>query len=198
MLTVAVSISAGVAAIASATPDLVEHRVVIGLVFIALITMANLRGVKESGRVFAVPTYVYVVILGSLIGYGLFGFDVGDLQALPVNEEALQSSPRARTPHRGHPLRPDAGVLLGRRGPDRRRGHLERRAVFKPPESKNASRTLIAMVAILGAFFLGISVLAHHLSPPSTSDETVLSIWAARCSATACSTSSSRPPPPPS
>ena len=83
VLTVAVSVSAGVAAIVSAKPDLVEHRVEIGLVLVALLTVANLRGVKESGQVFAIPTYVYIVILGALIIWGLFDFYFGDLARPP-------------------------------------------------------------------------------------------------------------------
>src|SRR3954447_24293599 len=73
VLTVAVSISAGVAAIISIpeVEGLREHRVALGLALIALITLLNMRGVKESGRVFAIPTYIYMVILGALIVYGL-------------------------------------------------------------------------------------------------------------------------------
>ena len=74
ILTVAVSISAGVAAIVSipAFQDLAQHRVALGLVLIALISLANLRGIKESGRIFAVPTYIYIGILAALVSYGLF------------------------------------------------------------------------------------------------------------------------------
>src|SRR4051794_20664166 len=73
ILTVAVSISAGVAAITSipAFNGLVDQKVAIGLVLIGLITVVNLRGVKESGRVFAVPTYIYIVVLSALVAYGL-------------------------------------------------------------------------------------------------------------------------------
>src|SRR3954466_757499 len=73
ILTVAVSISAGVAAIVSLPQfqGLVNQRVLLGLILIAVITVANLRGVKESGRVFAVPTYIYIVSITLLVGYGL-------------------------------------------------------------------------------------------------------------------------------
>src|SRR4051812_31954408 len=89
VLTVAVSVSAGVAAITSAFPELRDQRVVICLGFIVLLTVMNLRGVKESGRVFAVPTYVYVVALGLLLTIGLSRSIWGHLDALPVNHEAL-------------------------------------------------------------------------------------------------------------
>jgi amino acid transporter len=74
ILTVAVSISAGVAAIVSipAFQDLQKHRVALGLILILGISLANLRGIKESGRIFAVPTYIYIAILGALVSYGLF------------------------------------------------------------------------------------------------------------------------------
>src|SRR4249919_2112131 len=74
ILTVAVSISAGVAAIVSIPEfhDLEEHRVLLGLVLIAFISIANLRGIKESGRVFAAPTYIYIVSLSALVLYGLY------------------------------------------------------------------------------------------------------------------------------
>jgi amino acid transporter len=74
ILTVAVSISAGVAAIVSipAFSDLQKHRVALGLILILGISLANLRGIKESGRIFAVPTYIYIAILGALVSYGLF------------------------------------------------------------------------------------------------------------------------------
>src|SRR4029079_9902668 len=73
VLTVAVSLSAGVAAIVSipSFASLGEHRVELGLLLIALITLANMRGVKEAGRLFAVPTYVYMFLLFGLLGYGL-------------------------------------------------------------------------------------------------------------------------------
>src|SRR5439155_1236252 len=80
ILTVAVSISAGVAAIVSlpAFHGLENSRVLLGLGLIALITLANLRGLKESGTVFAVPTYLYIATIGSLVLYGLYRTYFGD------------------------------------------------------------------------------------------------------------------------
>ncbi len=89
VLTVAVSVSAGVAAITSAFPSTQELRVPMCIFFVALMTVGNLRGVKESGRLFAGPTYVYVFALSSLILVGLFRSYFGNLGALPVNQEAL-------------------------------------------------------------------------------------------------------------
>ena len=126
VLTVAVSVSAGVAAIVSAVPELVDHRVEIGLVLIALLTVANLRGVKESGQVFAIPTYVYILILGTLMVWGLVDFYFGNLTALPTNEAGpSRVHPRqgGRGAVGGDPLRPDAGLLIGCGGPHRCRSH---------------------------------------------------------------------------
>jgi amino acid transporter len=177
ILTVAVSISAGVAAITSAVPELREHRVGLGLALIALITLANLRGLKEAGTLFAAPTYLYIVSLGGLILYGLFRSFTGDLNPLPVNEEALAE------------FTPTSGVLVGvtifalmrafSSGAVALTG-VEAISIavpaFKHPAPKNAAKTLVAMVTILGAFFFGISVLAHRLRPTLSEDETILSI----------------------
>ncbi len=176
VLTVAVSVSAGVAAIVSAVPGLLTHRVELGLALIVLVTVANLRGVKESGRVFAIPTYVYIFALGGLIAYGLFDYYFGDLQALPPDPEALaEFTKQAVLP----------GVTLFTLMRAFSSGAVALTGVeaisnavpaFRRPEAKNAARTLIVMVAILGTYFLGISILAQNLRPTLHEDETILSI----------------------
>ncbi|MGH9267870.1 MAG: APC family permease, partial [Acidimicrobiales bacterium] len=176
VLTVAVSISAGVAAIVSAAPSLVGHRVGLGLVLIGLITVANLRGIKESGQVFAIPTYVYILALGGLIVWGLFDFYFGDLDPLPVNEEALREFTG------GAAL---SGVTLFVLMRAFSSGAVALTGVeaisnavpaFRRPESKNAATTLMLMVGILGVYFVGISVLAQNLRPTLNEEETILSI----------------------
>jgi amino acid transporter len=177
ILTVAVSISAGVAAITSAVPELREHRVGLGLALIGLITLANLRGLKEAGTIFAAPTYLYILSLGGLILYGLFRSFTGSLDPLPVNEEHLA----AFTPASGAL----AGVTVIALMRAFSSGAVALTGVeaisiavpaFKPPAAKNAAKTLVAMVTILGSFFFGISVLAHRLRPTLSEDETILSI----------------------
>jgi amino acid transporter len=177
VLTVAVSISAGVAAITSAVPELREHRVGLGLALIGLITLANLRGLKEAGTIFAAPTYVYILALGGMILYGLFRSFTGSLDPLPVNEEQLVH------------FTPESGVFAGvtifalmrafSSGAVALTG-VEAISIavpaFKNPAPKNAAKTLVAMIAILGSFFFGISVLAHRLRPTLSEDETILSI----------------------
>src|SRR5207302_3017573 len=79
VLTVSVSIAAGVAALTSIFPDLFDYRVAVGLGFVVLLTLGNLRGIRESGTIFSAPTYVYLVAIVGLLGYGLFRYATGTL-----------------------------------------------------------------------------------------------------------------------
>ena len=175
VLTVAVSISAGVAAIISlpAFRHLEPHRVAIALLLIAVITVANLRGVKESGRVFAIPTYVYIVTLAGLIVYGLVREYLGDLEHIPFDPEKAEAAREA-----GGGL----GLFLLARGFSS--GAVALTGVeaisngvpaFRKPESKNAAITMVWLGIILGTLFFGVSVLAHHLHPYPSHEETVIS-----------------------
>ncbi len=178
ILTVAVSISAGVAAIVSIPQfrDLEEHRVLVCLVLIAFITVMNLRGVKESGRIFAVPTYVYIGVLGLLVGYGLFRVFFGDID--PVVELSAAVPERAEGIERL--LGGDLGLFLILKGFSS--GAVALTGVeaisngvpaFRRPEAKNASTTLAAMGLILGTLFFGVSVLASRLHPFPSHEITV-------------------------
>lgn len=176
VLTVAVSVSAGVAAITSAFPELINERVLLCLGFIVILTVMNLRGVKESGRVFAVPTYVYVIALGSLLVIGLVRSATGSLDALPVHKEALDEMT-----HQGALLGSLTVLLLMRAFSSGAVALSGIEAIsngvpaFRPPESKNAAATLVWMGIILAGFFFGISVLANHLQPTVSENETILS-----------------------
>src|SRR5215813_9063960 len=94
ILTVAVSISAGVAAIVSipAFQSLAQYRVELGLALIAFISIANLRGIKESGRLFATPTYVYIVTLAALIVVGLVRSYLGGIGEVPFDKAAFEGA----------------------------------------------------------------------------------------------------------
>src|SRR5262245_21604245 len=94
ILTVAVSISAGVAAIISipAFSELHNSRVLVGVTLIVLITLMNMRGVKESGRVFAVPTYVYMILLAGLIVFGLVRSFFGHIDPVPYDAAAFEGA----------------------------------------------------------------------------------------------------------
>jgi len=177
ILTVAVSISAGTAAITSAFPGLAPHRVELCLGFIVVMALANLRGVKESGRLFAGPTYVYILALGLLVGVGLVRVFLFDLEALPPDPERL-----SELTHDGATLGSVGLLLLLRAFSSGAVALTGVEAIsngvpaFRKPESHNAATTLIAMGAILGGFFFGISVLANHIDPTVSEDETLLSI----------------------
>jgi amino acid transporter len=175
ILTVAVSISAGVAAIVSipAFQGLATHRVELGLGLIAFIALANLRGIKESGRLFAAPTYIYIVTLAALIAYGLFRSYFGEIDRVPFDPEAFEGAREA-----GGTL----GLFLILKGFSS--GAVALTGVeaisngvpaFRRPESKNAATTLTWMATILGTLFFGTALLAHQLHPYPSHDETVIS-----------------------
>jgi amino acid transporter len=179
VLTVAVSVSAGVAAITSAVPELRDGRVALCLVFIALLTLGNLRGVKESGRLFAVPTYLYVLALGALLAVGLVRSFAGGLDPLPADEEALDELTDGGTLLAGVTvlalMRAFSSGAVALSGIEAISNGVP---AFRRPESRNAAVTLVWMGAILATFFFGISVLAHRLRPTVSEDETLLSIMA--------------------
>ncbi|MGQ0520674.1 MAG: APC family permease [Actinomycetota bacterium] len=175
ILTVAVSISAGVAAIISipAFHGVEEQRVVLALLLIALITVANLRGLKESGRIFAVPTYIYIVSITTLIVYGLARSFFGDLDPVAFDPERSEAAREA-----GGTL----GLFLLLKGFSSGAVALtgieaiaDGVPAFRKPESRNAAVTLKWMAVILGSLFMGTAVLAHRLRPYPSHEETVLS-----------------------
>jgi amino acid transporter len=175
VLTVAVSISAGVAAIISlpAFRDLADSRVALCLGLIGLLTLANLRGLKESGRLFAVPTYIYIVSLGALLLVGLLRSFFGDVDPVTFDPERAEHVKQA-----GGTL----GLFLILRGFSS--GAVALTGVeaisngvpaFRRPEARNAAVTMTVMGALLGSLFIGVSVLAHRLQPYPSHDETVIS-----------------------
>jgi amino acid transporter len=176
ILTVAVSVSAGVAAIVSIPSfrNLEDKRVLLGLGLIAFITILNLRGLKESGSIFAVPTYSYIALLALLVGYGLFKeFFAGGLDHIAFNQEAFEGARRT-----GGTL----GVFLLLKGFSSGAVALtgieaiaDGVPAFRKPAPKNASTTLLWMAIILGTLFFGTAVLAHHLHPFPSHEETVFS-----------------------
>jgi amino acid transporter len=174
ILTVAVSVSAGVAAIISipAFEGARDQRVVLCLAFVAVITLTNLRGIKESGRVFAVPTYLYIVMLCGLIGVGLVESALGDVARVPFDPEAF-----AGTAEAGGAL----GLFLILKGFSS--GAVALTGVeaiadgvpaFRKPQARNAAITLTWMAIILGTLFLGTALLAEQLHPYPSEEQTVI------------------------
>ncbi len=176
ILTVAVSISAGVAAIISlpAFRDWADHRVAIGLALILIITLTNLRGLKESGALFAFPTYTYILSISALVGYGLFREFLGSGLAHipPPDPEHFEGALAGGTLPLLLLLRGFSSGAVALTGIEAIADGVPN---FRKPEAKNAATTLVIMGGILATLFVGVSVLAHHLGPYPTHDETVIS-----------------------
>ncbi|MGD9702300.1 MAG: APC family permease [Acidimicrobiia bacterium] len=178
VLTVAVSVSAGVAAIIAAFGTLSEYRVAMCLGFIALMTIANLRGMKESGAIFAPPTYIYVLMLFGLIIWGLYRSFTGDLDRLPVDEEAL-----GELLHGAGEAGSGLGLLIllkafssGAVALTGVEAVADGVPAFKKPEPKNAAAVLVLMATILGTAFFGLAVLAQRLEAiPEETGDTLMS-----------------------
>lgn len=181
VLTVAVSVSAGVSAIIAAVPALHELRVPMCLFFIALIAVGNLRGVKESGRIFAAPTFLFLTMIGSLLLLGIVKLASGTLQHAATSDFSAGWA----SEHAAKGIEPLAivGLFLGLHA--LASGSTAMTGVeaisngvpaFRPPEWKNARTTLMWMGGLLGTMFLGISFLAQKVQavPDPTQQQTVL------------------------
>jgi len=160
ILTVAVSVSAGVAALTSAFPELVTYRIGLALLIVGFITVMNLRGVKESGTFFAIPTYAFIVGILIMIGVGLFRALTGNIPAMPEEAAAAGHAVESATTGLGLflLLRAFAAGCTALTGVEAISNGIP---AFKPPESKNAGQTLIIMVVVLCTLFLGITFLAN-------------------------------------
>jgi amino acid transporter len=170
VLTVAVSSAAGVAAITSLFPELLPYTAELSVGAVALLAIANLRGLREAGTIFAAPTYAFVLIMYLLIAVGLYRLFFGGgveytapASALPQGSQSigifllLSAFAQGCTAMTGTEAISD-GVLA-----------------FKPPEATNARKTLLAMGVILGTMFLGMSFLATQIHVLPATEETVLS-----------------------
>ncbi len=167
IMTAAVSLTAGVAEIASAFPDLWPYRVELALGFLALMTLANLRGMRESGTVMAVPVYLFLGLFFGMLAVGA----VKALFSEPGSFEA--SAPVANEPVTTflvlHALASGCTALTG----------IEAISngvpVFQSPTIRNANRTLIVMAVLMGTLFLGSIGLTQYFAVVAGSDETILS-----------------------
>ena len=169
VLTVAVSIAAGVAAITSAFPAMHVNRVELTLAFVGVLMLGNLRGIRESGRIFAVPTYFFIVTILILIAVGIVRVLVGGIQ--PV----VPDNPVAST---GDSLTLFLLLTAFSNGCTAMTG-VEAVSngvpAFRPPEAKNAASTMLMMMVLSITMFVGITLLCHayHILP--SVDETVIS-----------------------
>ncbi|MGH3655257.1 MAG: APC family permease, partial [Micromonosporaceae bacterium] len=163
VLTVAVSISAAAANVGSAVPFVEHHRVLFSVVAIALLTAMNLRGVKESGKTFAIPTYAFVIGILALVAYGFFRiFVLGD----PLRAESAQFELRAEEAHLTGLafafllLRTFSSGSAALTGVEAIANGVP---AFKPPKGRNAATTLLLMGLISVAMFLGLLMLGRTM-----------------------------------
>ena len=173
VLTVAVSVAAGIAAITSAVPALARYRIVLCVVAVVLVALANLRGVRESGRLFAIPTYFFVVCVLGMIGYGMTATALGWLPEAPYE------------PH--PPGLEGIGLFLFLRAYSAGCTALtgveavaDGVAALKAPEGPNARKVLLALGVISITMFLGITWLAYDFGIVPGGEQTVVSKIARR------------------
>ncbi len=174
VLTVAVSTAAGVAAISSFIPPVADNRVLWALGLIALLTLGNLRGIREAGVLFAAPTYVYIVSLIALIAFGLYRVASGDLPAAVTPRDPFeQGGVEVLTVLLV--LRAFASGAVGLTGSEAVANGVPN---FKPKETRNAITTLVLMGSTFGVLFLGLTFLATTigLTPDRSEIETVNSM----------------------
>lgn len=171
ILTVSVSVAGGVLAIRTATGFDTKWTVLVCLACVFVMTVMNLRGVKESGKAFAGPTYFYIVMLVALIGTGLYRIFVQHVGPIPesmLSEEARELSESAGTLGLLMLLRAFSSGAVALSGVEAVSNGVP---AFKKPEAKNAATTLVWMGTILGSCFFGVSVLASHLKPYRSHDD---------------------------
>lgn len=169
ILTVAVSVSSGVAQIVSAFPDLFEWRVWIAVVMVVVIMLINLRGVKESGTAFAIPTYFFVVMMFITMGVGVVRYATGSLGTI-VNPPEVELGAKAISLFLI--LHAFASGTTALTGVEAISNGI---TAFKEPRSKNAGITLIWMSCILGTLFLIITYLTHQVGAVPSESETIIS-----------------------
>jgi amino acid transporter len=172
LLTAAVSLTAGMAAIASAFPVLWPHRVALALLFLLVITLANLRGLRETGTLMAIPVYLFLFTYLPMLAYGA-------VRALNEGPGSLAATaPPASQPLAAllvlHAFATGCTALTG----------IEAISngvpAFQPPEAKNAGRTLMVMALLMGLLFLGSIGLTQFLAVVAGPQETILSALARR------------------
>jgi amino acid transporter len=176
-LTVAVSVSAGVAAITSIVPDLIPHRVPIAIGIVVLLTLGNLRGVRESGTIFMAPTYLYLVVVLGMIGFGLIGLAAGFIPPYTPPPAWLAAESEGTLGALGllTVLRAFSSGAVALTGVEAISDGVP---AFKPPEWRNARTTLTWAAILFGTLFIGISLLVGILGivPDPSEGQTVLSV----------------------
>lgn len=169
VLTAAVSIAAGVAAISAAFPAVYPYRVGLSLLFVWMVAWGNLRGVREAGKIFAVPTYFFIAMMVLLIAQGLFRAASGSLHPMPAPPEVAATTGAVGLFLILHAFASGGAAVTG----------VEAISngvpAFRPPAWKHARQTLVWMASLLGAMFLGLSFLAVKIHALPVEGKTVIS-----------------------
>ena len=169
VLTVAVSVAAGVAAITSAFPAWRDHRLALCLAAVGILAVGNLRGIRESGRIFAVPTYFFLGVIYSMLLAGLYRMLSGTVAAASAPAEAAAPVTGLTT---FLVLRAFANGCTAMAGVEAISNGVP---AFRPPEERNAARTLVVMAGLCVSLFLGTTLLAHAYHVLPNEHETVVS-----------------------
>ena len=177
VMTVAVSTSSAMDQLISIMPDLEVIRIEVAVAVIALITIANLRGLRESGNIFAIPTYLFVIMALVIIGNGVFHIATGTVVPLPHQGEVVSLG--TETLGIVLILRAFASGSVALTGVEAIANGVP---AFKPPEAKNAGNTMLSMAILLGVIFIGVTVIARAYdilpSEPLSGGPTVIALVA--------------------
>ena len=171
ILTVAVSISSGVAQLTSAFPALFPYRVPISVAMVLFVMLINLRGVKESGAFFALPSYLFLAMMFLTVGIGLFRYFTGSLGTV-INPPPLAVMGGVQALSLFLILRAFSSGTTALTGVEAISNGI---TAFREPRSKNGGLTLIWMSAILGSLLLGITFLSVHIAAIPSDQETIIS-----------------------
>jgi amino acid transporter len=166
VMTVAVSSASALANLATAFPAIEPYKVALGALVIVLVTAANLRGIRESGNIFAFPTYLFVFMALLAIVVGLVNVATGSAHTLPPPDHVIHDEGQLLTIFLL--LKAFAGGSVALTGVEAIANGVPS---FKPPESKNAANTLITMALLLGAIFIGLTFVGMHYGVMATDDK---------------------------
>jgi len=183
-LTVAVSVAAGVSAITSVFPGLTPHTTQIAIVLVIILAYGNLRGIREAGRTFAIPTYFFIANMVALMAVGLYKAIDGSLHAHAIYGQGTPGNPTVHIGGAGSGLLYGATIFVVLRAFASGGSALTGTeaisngvSIFRRPEARNARITMVLMAVILGSLVLGVSLLASvtHPIPFASGTPTVIS-----------------------
>ena len=175
VMTVAVSTASAIEQIQSVIPQVYDIRIEIAFLSISLITIGNLRGLRESGNIFAIPTYLFVGLALLMIGVGVLHIVTGTV--VPIDQTDVYSPPATETLTLFLLLKAFAGGSVALTGVEAIANGVP---AFKPPESRNAANTLTVMSLLLGILFVGITVVsrAYNVLPTEPGGPSVVALVA--------------------